>query len=99
MKEAVIRKKAIEILEKDGYITWYPPKVRWRQERDVFGMFDIIATYRNIIRFIQITTISNLSHRRKKIKKWMKENNIKWNYPPEIWAYHKKKKEFKIEKL
>jgi len=99
MKEALIRKKAIKILEEEGYVVWYPPKVKWRKEVDVFGIFDLIAAHRHIVRFIQLTTLPNLSARRKKIKRWLEKNKIKWCWEPEVWAYDKKKKRFKIEKV
>jgi len=97
MKEREIRKKAIKELKELGYICWYPPKVRWKKEGDIFGVFDLVATKENIIRFIQLTTTPNLSARRKKIQNWMRENKIKWS--AEVWAYNKKKKVFKKEEI
>ena len=47
MKESAIRKKAIEALIEDGYLTWYPSPVRWKKEIDIFGVFDIVAVYRH----------------------------------------------------
>ncbi len=41
-KEAQIRKNIVEILEKDGWIVWYPSKVKY-QQNDVFGIIDLLA--------------------------------------------------------
>jgi len=30
-KESVIRKKAVEILENQGFVYWYPAKVKFKQ--------------------------------------------------------------------
>jgi len=40
-KESVIRSKAIEILKKENWVCWYPPRVKWRKEGDIFGIGDI----------------------------------------------------------
>ena len=94
MKEITIRKKAIEFLGEGGWIVWYPPKVKWRKDNDIFGCFDLICCQRAIIKFIQLTTLSNVRAREKKIKNFLKENKLKLN--AEVWGYDKKKKEFKI---
>jgi len=64
-KEAEIRKKAIEELETDGWITWFAPKVKFRQT-DVFGIIDLLALKGKSKKNIQLTTLSNISARRKK---------------------------------
>ena len=94
MKESEIRKKAIDILEKDGYKVWYPPKVRWRKEGDIWGVFDLIAVNEGIIRFIQLTTLSNIRARERKVLKFLLESNAK--IKGEVWGYDKKKRKFKI---
>ena len=74
MKESLIRKKAIQILEKKKWIVWWPSKVKFKQS-DIFGIFDMIC-WKKItgnLKFIQLTTVSNLSTRRKKIQNFFKE--------------------------
>jgi len=95
-KEAVIRKKVVEILEKEGWVVWYPPKVKFKQN-DVFGIIDLLALKGKRKKNIQLTTLSNVSARRKKILNFMKE--FKVELPVEIWAWDGKKKRFKKEKI
>lgn len=102
-KESLIRKKAIEILETEKWTTWWPAKVKFKQN-DIFGAFDVVCCKRGAgnIKFIQLTTASNLSSRRKKIQAFLKSNKI--NRPKivfgaeiEIWAWMQNHKKFKIE--
>jgi hypothetical protein len=101
-KEAVIRKKAVEILESKGFVHWYPAKVRFKQN-DIFGIFDLVCWRKKSsdIKFIQLTTCSNLSARRKKIQFFMKENKMpsKVSFGIEIWGWNQKNKEFKVEEI
>lgn len=95
MKESVIRKKAIAILKEENYLTWYPSPVRWKKEIDIFGVFDIVAVkHMKVPRFIQITTLSNISARKHKIEKIFKKMLPLMGI--EVWGYDKKKKKFKI---
>ena len=64
-KESDIRKKAIEQLRADGWITWFAPKVKFIQT-DVFGIIDVLALRGKSKKNIQLTTLSNVSARRKK---------------------------------
>jgi len=96
MKEAYLRKKAIQLLQKQGWIVWFPKKVKF-QETDIFGCYDLICARGSEIRLIQITTTPNLSARRRKIKNFLDVNQLK--LPSEVWAYSKKIKCFKIEKI
>lgn len=101
-REAEIRKKATRILEKENWIYWYPPKVRFRQN-DIFGAFDMVCCKKakGHLKFIQLTTVSNLSARRKKIANFLKENKITPRTPfgaaVEIWAWNGRHKNFKVE--
>ena len=95
-KESLIRKKAIEILENNGWITWFPAKVKFKQN-DVFGIIDLMAIKGRMKKNIQLTTFSNTSARRKKIKKFLEDNNIEMAV--EIWSWCSKKKIFKQEKI
>ena len=93
MKESLIRSKAIEILEKDGYSVWYPPRVKWIKEGDIWSVFDLMVINGGL-RFIQLTTLSNVSARKKKVLKFLLKCNTK--IKAEVWGYDKKKRKFKI---
>ena len=95
-KEAQIRKKVVEILEKENWIVWYPSKVKYKQN-DIFGIIDLLAIKGKKKKNIQITTISNISARRKKIINFIKKSKVE--LPVEIWAWNQKKKIFKKEKI
>lgn len=104
-KENLIRKKAREILEKKKWVYWYPPKIKFKQN-DIFGAFDIICCKKGAgnLKFIQLTTASNLSTRRKKIWSFLKKNKINgkkiaFGAEIEIWAWIKHNKTFKIERV
>jgi precorrin-3B methylase len=96
MKEELIRKKVVNILEGDNWITWYPAKVKYKQN-DIFGIIDLLAAKKRKRKNIQITTLSNVSDRRKKIKNFLKKSKIEMTI--EIWAWNSIKKVFKIEKI
>ncbi len=94
-KEATIRKNALkELQDKEGYICWCPPKVRY-QETDIFGIFDTICVKDSNLRFIQWTSKSNISARRKKIQKFYEENDVFIGC--EVWGYDDKVRKFKKE--
>jgi len=95
-KEAQIRKKLVEILEKENWIVWYPSKVKY-QQNDVFGIIDLLAIKGKKKKNIQITTVSNISARRKKIINFIKKSKVELCV--EIWAWNQKKKIFKKEKI
>lgn len=101
-KEAVIRKKATKILEGGRWLVWRGPKIKFRQT-DIFGAFDMICWQKGTgkLKFIQLTTLPNLSTRRKKIQNFFKKNKInrksKNGIEAEIWGWSRKDKKFKIE--
>lgn len=101
-RENEIRKKAVEILKKKKFLVWYPPKVKFKQN-DIFGIFDLICweKRKGNLKFIQLTTLSNLSTRRKKIQNFLKKNKLnpknRRKVRIEIWAWSKTNKKFKIE--
>ncbi|HOA47493.1 MAG TPA: hypothetical protein P5570_00460 [Candidatus Paceibacterota bacterium] len=95
-KESEIRKKVVQILENDGWIVWYPPKVRYKKT-DIFGIIDLLALKGRRQKNIQLTTVSNLATRRKKIDNFLTKFEIEMTV--EIWAWYAKKKEFKKEKV
>ena len=95
-KEAVIRKKALKILKDNQWVVWYPSKVKYKQN-DVFGIIDLLAVKGRRMKKIQLTTLPNISTKRKKIRNFLKEFKIKLTV--EIWAWNSSKKIFKIEKI
>ena len=95
-KESLIRKKAIEILRQEGWITWFGPKVRF-QQTDIFGIIDLMALKGRRQKNIQLTTLPNVSARRKKIINFLKKNKVELLV--EIWAWNSRKKEFKKERV
>ncbi|MBA7599012.1 hypothetical protein ES703_06039 [subsurface metagenome] len=95
-KESEIRKKAIKILTDGKWIYWYPPKVKYKQS-DVFGIIDVLALKGRRKKNIQLTTLSNVSVRRKKILNFLKMSKVE--LPVEIWAWSNKSRSFKIEKV
>lgn len=98
-KEAVIRKKAIAILTELKWVSWYAPKVKFH-ETDIFGVFDLICWEKSSknLKFIQLTTLPNLSARRKKVQGFFKKNRITAKIAGvEIWAWNNRQKTFKIE--
>ncbi|MBI2038516.1 MAG: hypothetical protein HYT19_01160 [Candidatus Nealsonbacteria bacterium] len=98
-KEAIIRKKAVAILTEKKWVSWYAPKVKF-QQTDIFGVFDLICWQKasKNLKFIQLTTLPNLSARRKKIQGFLKENKITAKSTGvEIWAWNGRQKNFKIE--
>jgi len=95
-KEAIIRKKAIQILKDKGWIVWFAPKVKY-QQTDVFGIIDLLAIKGKRMKKIQLTTLANISTRRRKIQKFLKEFKIEMSV--QIWGWDKKKKKFRKEKV
>lgn len=104
MTEAKIKKQVRTILEKEKWLVWYPPVSRFAPKfnyckdkvsaKDIFGIYDCLALKDSDIRFIQYTSLSNISARRKKILKFFQENEC--FLPTEIWGM-REDKTFKIE--
>lgn len=97
MTEAQIKSKANIILSDCGYVFWYPPKVKF-YERDIFGIFDLVAVKDNVVHFIQLTTISHLSHRRRKIKEFFAKHSVKIPHSY-VWAYAPMDGDFIVERV
>ncbi|MFH1714236.1 MAG: hypothetical protein ABH831_01405 [Candidatus Nealsonbacteria bacterium] len=99
-KESLIRKKAVEILHKEGFVYWYPAKVKFKQN-DIFGVFDIVCWKKRTtkIKFLQITTYPNFSARKKKVQDFLKRNRIprKISVEVEVWGWNQRKREFRRE--
>jgi len=101
-KEAETRKKIVQILNKEKFLCWYPARVKYKQN-DIFGIFDLICWQKrkSTLKFIQLTTLSNLSTRIKKIKNFLKKNKLSKRAPAkiEVWGWNKRNKGFKIVKI
>ncbi len=95
-KEVEIRKKAVKELENNGWVVWYPPKIRFKQT-DIFGIIDLLALKGCRQKNIQLTTVSNLATRRKKINEFLTKFEVRITV--EIWAWNAKNKDFKKEKI
>ena len=96
MTEYQIKQKAKEICKQNKWLYYAPPKTRF-QHSDIFNIADCLIWREEGIILVQLTTLSNLSARRRKIKKIME--NISFSCPTQIWAYDKTRKVFKIENI
>jgi hypothetical protein len=101
-KESEIRKRAVRILEKQKWLIWWPSRAIFKQN-DIFGIFDLICFKKKSgnLKFIQLTTLPNLSTRRRKIKDFLKKYQLSRQNSAdiEIWGWNKHKGEFKIEPI
>ena len=95
VNEKNLRLKIKEKLSKYGLL-WFPAKVKF-YENDIFGVYDCVFFNGFDVYFIQITTLSNLSHRRKKIQSKFYGKQIPKN--SQIYAWDDKINNFKIENL
>jgi hypothetical protein len=91
-KETETRKKAIKELQRDGWIIWYPAKIRFKQN-DIFGIIDLLALKGKKLKHIQLTTQANVARCKKKILEFFKKKKVKLRV--EIWYWLKKKRMFK----
>lgn len=94
VKEKEIKQKLKDKLGKYG-VLWFPAHVRY-YNNDILGAFDCVFFGGGEVYLIQLTTLTNLSHRRRKI------NFIFDNQPPrnsQIYAWDEKNNCFKIENV
>ena len=92
--ESQIRQKFKEICRHNKWDYWFPIRTRWHRE-DIFNIGDVLISTKQGLKLIQLTTYSNISARRRKIKKILKKINL--SCPIEIWGWNSKNKIFKIE--
>lgn len=96
MKEKIIKKHAVARLKAGGWVCWAPAKVRF-YENDIFGVFDVICWREQYLTFIQLTSVSNIRTRERKVRRFLEKNKL--TIPSavyvEIWGI-KKDKSFKI---
>lgn len=99
VKEKDLIKKCVEHLEAGHCKIWWKSPSFKRMRWDIFTIFDLIVidAYDKII-FIQVTSLSNLSIRRRKIQSYFKKHNliIPNSY---VFAWDKRKGEFKIQEI
>ena len=80
------------------FVSWRSPSTA-RLSWDVFTIFDVVIVFEDgRVFFIQMTTLTNLSKRRRKIQEYFvaKSFVIPNSY---IFAWNEKKGRFKIEKI
>ena len=94
-KENVIRKKFKAICEENKWAVWFPARVKF-YENDIFGIADAIISTPYGIELIQLTTLSNMSARKKKIQKVLETKRITCII--EVWGL-RKDGTFKIIKI
>jgi len=95
MKESYIRQKAVKILKDWGCLVWYPAKIKYK-ENDIFGIYDLVVIDEKGTRWIQLTTLSNVSVRKKKILNAIKLYPQLKQLNSQVWGYDKTKHLFKI---
>ena len=93
MKEVQIKKKFKEANPKAEI--WFAPKVKYKKESDIFGVFDCILWAKDgTISFWQLTSLGNISTRIKKVKNRIGKK--RFGCPKFVAGWSKRKKEFKI---
>lgn len=97
MKEKEIRQKLKEKLGKYGLL-WFPPHVKF-YENDIFGVFDCVFYNGMDVYWIQLTTKSHLSHRRKKIAARFTQFTGRPPANSQIYAWDEKNNNFVIENV
>lgn len=95
--ESEIRKKVVQILKEKNWIVWYAPKTRYHHS-DIFTIGDVLVWRNKSFKIIQLTTAGNKAARVKKIKNYLRKNNLS-GLKIEVWAYSKKNRKFIIEKI
>lgn len=97
MKEAHVLLEAKNKLRREGWVFWVPPRT-WG-ERDIFGVFDLIAAKGRKMIMVQLTTIQHISDRHKKIVNFYREQGIGPLPNVFVWAFNPRKGEFKVRRI
>ena len=95
-RENGIVKHALYKLKRDGYIVWKPLNI-WGQ-RDIFGVFDLIAAKGWEIVFIQLTSTRHAKDRYNKIAAFCWKNHINFRNAY-VWAWDEKKMTFSVQRI
>lgn len=96
MTEKDIEQLARAKMDRSGWTYWLPPH-SWKRERDIFGVFDVVALHSGKIFFLQLTSAQHITDREKKILAWARRR--KATLPAgsaEVWAWDKKKSAFVV---
>ena len=59
--EKQLRTFITEKLERDGWISWWAPRVAYRKQQDIFSLWDGVVAKGDRVTFIQFTTKTNRS--------------------------------------
>lgn len=88
MKEKTIKNKAYRTLEAQGFHCWSPVKSRWGGEKDIWGVFDMVAGKEAEILYVQYTTAPNVLARVRKVKDFLSRTGIVFtgNNRAEVWG-------------
>jgi len=95
--EAQIRRRVTGHLLDNQYLYWFPYRAKFRDQQDIFGVFDIVAFKGRIIKFIQFTDYSHHAARRRKVQEFIDRTGFGGR--AEVWSWNDKKKEFRFERL
>lgn len=92
--EKQIRDLAVETLGTQGWICWWPGRIKYRAAQDIFTMWDLIAAKGPDVRFVQFTTKGHKSDHLSKIAAYRGLYGL--SHPGELWLWDAKKREFDI---
>ena len=92
--EKILRDDIVKVLATQGYISWWPGRIKFRAAQDIFTIWDLIAAKKNEIKFIQFTTKSNLSSHVKKINDYRTLYDL--SHKGEIWCWNGKTRQWEI---
>ena len=96
MIETDIERYARAKMDRSHWIYWFPSH-SWGRERDIFGVFDVVALRPEGYLFIQLTSIQHISDREKKILAWVRTKKAKLPVgSAEVWAWDEKKSAFVV---
>jgi hypothetical protein len=94
MRETQLKKLLKKEFETKAIAYYFAPRVKW-QSCDIFGVYDVVTWDGYTTDFIQITTLTNVSHRKRKIFNFFKEKMIVPPHHSYIYAYDEKTKDFR----
>ena len=103
--EAILRANAkdyfTQLFPKEVVKVWFPSRVKYKAEIDIFSIWDGICWVKDKFIFFQLTTISNKSARLKKIINVMLPNHLYFTKPCEgiLMCWRKKEKRFEVFKI
>ena len=96
MKEKELRADLKQVLQMDGWHTWFAPRVRFLKQQDIFSLWDFVYAKKKEVRFGQFTTLSNKSSHIKKIKEYRELTGL--SHTGYLFLWDGKKRVWKVEK-